>query len=257
MTHATGVRRRVRWPAAPFGRLDLPSGEFTAEPDSLSTIFRPYPNGVAMHRHSVREGVGQYHRRWIARLALSVLVPLLGAGAQHGGGSSPNTQPPREASQYAFLIGQWDVTVTPKATTLATRIHGMPKLRGTWKAWRALEGFGVEDELRVVDAAGNPQLLTHFVRVYDGTARVWKVSAVDVYRATMTMSTAQWQGTEMRSTSTGMDADGKPYLTRTTLMAITPTSFRSKQDRSTDNGRTWTENYLVIDAKRTAAVAPR
>ncbi|MES2523413.1 MAG: hypothetical protein V4617_11990 [Gemmatimonadota bacterium] len=191
-------------------------------------------------------------------LLVPLLIPLAGAAAQHGAGGPPaGTQPPREATQFAFLIGQWDLTVTPKATTLATRIHGVPKLRGTWKAWRALEGFGIEDEIRIVDASGNPQLLTHFVRVYDPAGRVWKVSSVDVYRAVIVLSTAQWQGSEMRSTSSGTDAEGKPYLTRTVLTAITPTSFRSRQDRSTDNGRTWTEGYLVIDAKRTAAIAPR
>lgn len=178
--------------------------------------------------------------------------------AQHGSAQSvPDTKPPREASQFAFLVGQWDVTVKPKATTLATRIHGVPKMQGTWKAWRALEGWGIEDELRIVDAAGNPQNLTHFLRVYDGAARRWNVSALDVYRGRFTTSNAEWKGDVMLTSSQGTDAEGKPFTSRVTFSRITSASFRYQQDRSADGGRTWTEAFLVIEGKRTAAVAPR
>lgn len=180
------------------------------------------------------------------------------AQAQHGNAAPPpDTRAPRDATQFAFLIGQWDVSVKPKATTLATRIHGVPALRGTWKAWRALEGWGIEDELRVVDDAGNPRALTHFVRVFDATTKRWNVSSLDVFRGKFTMSTAAWQGGIMRTESHSVDADGTPFLSRVIWSQITPTSFRYQQDRSTDGGRTWTEAFLVIDGKRTAAVAPR
>lgn len=192
-------------------------------------------------------------------LALLLAVPLpREALAQHGGAApATETRAPRDASQFAFLIGQWDVSVTPKATTLATRIHGVPKLYGTWKAWRALEGWGIEDELRIVDDAGNPRALTHFVRVFDAATKRWNVSALDVFRGKFMMSTAIWQGGAMRSESQGIDADGKSYHSRVIWSKITPTSFRYQQDRSTDAGRSWTEAFLVIEGKRTAAAAPR
>ena len=182
--------------------------------------------------------------------------PVVG-WAQHGGAQTPDTKPPREAAQFAFLIGQWELTVKPKATTLATRIHGVPTMHGTWKAWRAFEGWGIEDELRIVDAAGNPRVMTHFSRVYDPAARRWNVAALDVYRATFTLSSSIWNGTSMQSTTPGTDADGRAYLTRTTIRDVTPTSFRYQQDRSTDGGKSWVERFLVIEAKRTASVAPR
>lgn len=190
-------------------------------------------------------------------LLLAVSLPQV-AHAQHGGAAlAADTRAPRDASQFAFLIGQWDVSVMPKATTLATRIHGIPKMHGTWTAWRALEGWGIEDELRIVDAAGNPRTLTHFVRVFDAATKQWNVSALDVFRGKFTMSTAIWQGGVMRSEAQGVDADGKPYRSRVTWSKITPTSFRYQQDRSTDGGRYWTEAFLVIEGKRTAAAAPR
>jgi len=109
-----------------------------------------------------------------AAIALSLLAVPTAGRAQHSGGAPPLvTRAPKEASQYDFLIGQWDLVVKPKATTLAAKVHGVPKLLGTWKAWRAFEGFGLEDDLRIVDASGNPKALTHFVRVYDAAAGQW------------------------------------------------------------------------------------
>ena len=178
--------------------------------------------------------------------------------AQHGSGAAAlDTRAPREASQFAFLVGQWDLVVKPKATTLATRIHGMPKLQGTWKAWRAFDGWGIEDELRIVDASGNPQALTKFSRIFDPAAKRWNLSSLDVYRATFKQGTSQWRDNAMVSVSQSVDAEGKPIMMRTTISKITPTSFRYQQDRSEDGGKTWAEGMLVIEAKRTAASAPR
>ncbi len=193
-----------------------------------------------------------------ASTVLLSLAPPHPAHAQHGSEApAPDTRAPRDASQFAFLVGQWDVRVKPKATTLAARIHGVPALHGTWKAWRAFEGWGIEDELRIVDDAGNPRALTHFVRVFDAATKRWNVSALEVFRGKFTESTAVWQGGVMRTASQGIDADGKPYMSRVTWSNITPTAFRYQQDRSSDGGRSWTESFLVIEGKRTAAAAPR
>ncbi len=211
-------------------------------------------------KHSSPVAAVRLARRIVTALALLLSSVAWGSTlhAQHGSAQpAPDTKPPREASQFAFLIGQWDVTVKPKATTLAARIHGAPKMQGTWKAWRALEGWGIEDELRIVDAAGNPQNFTHFLRVYDAAARRWNVSALDVYRARFTTSNAEWKGDVMLTSTQGTDAEGKPFTSRVTFSRITPASFRYQQDRSADGGRTWTEAFLVIEGKRTAVVAPR
>jgi hypothetical protein len=61
----------------------------------------------------------------------------------------------------------------------------------------------------------------------------------------------------MNQSSRGTDEQGKAYLTRTRFYDITPTSFRFRQDRSSDEGKTWTEGILAIEAKRVAASAPR
>lgn len=194
------------------------------------------------------------------RLATMALLLLpVAAAAQHGAGGTapPAFTAPKEAGQFDFLIGQWELTVTPKVSGLAARIHGAPRLLGTWKAWRAFDGFGIEDEMRIVDGSGNPASLAHTLRVYSAADRRWSITGLDVYRARYSTSTAEWQNNEMRLTGQGADAEGKASLTRTRFHAITPTSFRFQQDRSTDDGRTWTEAVLRIEAKRVAAAAPR
>jgi len=189
-------------------------------------------------------------------LAAIIAAPIA-AAAQHAGGSpAPSTVAPREASQFDFLIGQWQVEVRPAISSLAAKIHGVPKLIGTWKAWRAVDGFGIEDELRISDESGNPRTLAHAVRVYDAAARRWTTSTLDVYRAVFGTSTGEWAENQMTATLRGADKDGKPNMTRTRFSNITPTSFRFTQERSADDGRTWTET-LRVQAKRTAPTAAR
>jgi hypothetical protein len=189
-------------------------------------------------------------------LIAAIFTTQASAQTQHGGTAPPARVPPREAAQFNFLVGQWELSVKPAATSLAQRVHGTPKLTGTWKGWRALDGWGIEDELRITDASGNPMALTHALRLYDVTAAKWKTSAVDPYRSIITSSTAEWRGAEMLTSSQGKDAEGKPYLSRGTFSKISPSTFRYIQQRSTDNGKTWNDN-LTIDAKRVSATATR
>lgn len=193
-------------------------------------------------------------RLWVVVAAL--VIPGL-ARAQHGGAQTPVVHTaPKEAAQFNFLVGQWDLNVKLAPRGLAQRIHGVPRLLGSWKAWRALDGFGIEDELRITDASGNSMSLNHAVRYYDATARMWKTSSLDVFRGVFTTSTARMRGNEIIASSQVTDPDGKPYLSRGTYSDITPTSFVFKTERSTDNGRTWSDN-LTIEAKRVSASASR
>ncbi|MEP6509342.1 MAG: hypothetical protein ABJC63_14040, partial [Gemmatimonadales bacterium] len=182
-------------------------------------------------------------------VVLTVMAFAHPARAQHGGGSPPSHTAPAEAAQFNFLIGQWDLVVKPAATGLAQKIHGVPKLVGTWKAWRDFDGFGLEDELRITDASGNPINLSHAMRFYDTAAKRWKSTGLDVYRGVFSNATAQWRGSEMLLMSQGVDQDGKAYWSRGHYMDISKDSFTFKQERSTDNGKTWSDN-LTIEAKR-------
>jgi hypothetical protein len=177
---------------------------------------------------------------------------------QHGGAPArPMSAAPKEAAQFHFLVGQWEVTVMPKVSSLAARIHGQPKLVGTWKAWKALDGFGIEDELRVIDASGNPNGLTHSVRLYDAAQARWTQTTVDVYRARFTTANGTFADGVLTLRSVGRDAEGKPYVQRARFYDITATSFKWQADRSNDGERTWEEGFLRMEATRVAASAPR
>ncbi len=193
----------------------------------------------------------------IARALALTIVVSTSAHTQHGGGASSVRVAPPEAKQFAFLVGQFELEVKPAASGLAQRMHGVPKLIGIWRAWRALDGFGIEDELRITDEAGNPKSLTHAVRFYDADAKRWKATTIDAYRGVFTSSTSQWREKEMVSTAAGNDADGRGYVARGRYYDITPNSFTFRQERSYDEGRTWEEPTLTIAAKRVAASASR
>lgn len=184
--------------------------------------------------------------------ALAIALLITFAGLAH----AQEAVPP-EAAQFDFLVGQWELEVTPKVGGLVAMIHGTPRLVGSWKAWKAFDGHGVDDELRIVDASGNPRSLSHSQRVFDAKARRWLVSGLDVYRARFGSSSGQWQGGEMRLEGSGQTHDGKPVLTRTRFYEISADGFRMRQDRSTDNGASWEEGTLTVVARRVARKAAR
>jgi hypothetical protein len=190
----------------------------------------------------------------------ATLTPPAGSlrAQQHGGAPArPMSAAPKEAEQFAFLVGQWEVTVIPRVSSLAARIHGQPKLLGSWKAWKAFDGFGIEDELRIIDASGNPSALTHTVRMYDAVQSRWSQTSLDVYRARFSAANGTFANGALTLRSVGRDAEGKPFVQRVRFYDITATSFKWQADRSTDGERTWDEAYLRMEAKRVAASAPR
>lgn len=194
----------------------------------------------------------------LALFAVTTLTPIA-LRAQHSGGGSPTVQStaPREAEQFAFLVGQWEVKVTPKNTSLAARIHGSPTFLGTWKAWRAFDRFGIEDELRIMDRSGNPNNLTHTLRFYDASQAKWSLTTLDVYRGRFTTAIGEMKAAEMVVTSPGRDAEGKAYVQRARFYDITATGFKYRADRSFDGERTWDTDVLKMEARRVATVAPR
>ncbi|MCE9602795.1 MAG: hypothetical protein K8S21_11380 [Gemmatimonadetes bacterium] len=198
-------------------------------------------------------------RHSVVRLALLVVLLPAALRAQHAGGgaASSTSTAPKEAEQFAFLVGQWEVTVMPKVSSLVATLHGQPKLLGTWKAWRAFDGFGVEDELRIIDGSGNPNALSHSMRIYDVTLGKWTQTSLDVYRGRFTTANGTWAQNALSLRSVGRDAEGKPFVQRSRFYDITATGFKYEVDRSNDGERTWETGVVRIEAKRVAASAAR
>lgn len=192
-------------------------------------------------------------KRHAILLAIALVLPL-GASAQHDPVPAAAAAP-AEARQFDFLLGQWDLDVHLKVGGLAAMIHGTPKLVGTWKAWPIFDGQGIEDEMRIVDVSGNTLSLVRALRMYVKSAQQWKIGALDITHERSSQSSAHWRNGEMLVEGQFTEAEGKPTLTRTRYTNISGDAFRMQQDRSTDNGQSWDEDVLTIDAKRVAASA--
>jgi hypothetical protein len=191
------------------------------------------------------------------RLGLTLLMLLLATpiAAQHG--AAPSSESDARAREFDFLLGEWELAVEPKVSSLAAMLHGAPKLLGTWKAWRAFDGRGIEDELRIFDASGNPRGLTHSLRVFAPADSVWAIATVDATRARASTARAALRDDVMTVESTGVDAEGRSYRARSRYLEVTGEAFRMIQDRSFDDGTSWDEAVLTITATRVAANATR
>ena len=117
-----------------------------------------------------------------------------------------------------------------------------------------MDGHAIEDELRIVDGSGNPTALSLAIRAWNATERRWVTTAVDGQRGRLSTGTAVMTQGRMELTGKGSEPGA---LTRSRFTDITPTSFKFVQDRSSDDGKTWDEAALVIEAKRVSATAPR
>ncbi|MEO5624985.1 MAG: hypothetical protein ABIQ70_03110 [Dokdonella sp.] len=162
---------------------------------------------------------------------------------------------PAEARQFDFLIGQWQVEVHPKVSSLVAMIHGTPHIAGIWTAVRAADGLGVVDDLRVVDGSGNPLSSNHSVRTYVEAEAQWKISGGDTANKRDSEAHGHLRDGVMILEGRYTDSEGNITLTRTRYLDITAGGFRMQQDRSTDNGQSWDENALTIDAKRPTSAA--
>jgi hypothetical protein len=242
----------------PFGELPPARFYLPAVRRHQRTIRRKRRNGPELRWHASRNIAKESSMNRLHLLFLSLVLTFpLAAVAQHGDDAATPSSAPAEARQFDFLLGQWQLDVRPKVSGLAAMIHGAPRLVGTWKAERSADGLGIDDEMRIVDASGNPISLTRAHRIYSGSEGQWKISGQDVTHARNSEATAKWLGGEMHVEGHSADAGSDPSSTRTRYFDISADSFRMRQDRSSDNGQTWDEGTLTIDAKRVAATATR
>ena len=82
---------------------------------------------------------------------------------------------PAEAKQFDFLLGQWELEVHPKVSSLAAMIHGTPKLVGTWKAWRLPDPVASRTKC-ALSTLGQPAILESLATHLRSDARRWKIS---------------------------------------------------------------------------------
>jgi hypothetical protein len=184
-----------------------------------------------------------------------VLAVTLGAVPARVFSQNQTTQSPAvgaaSASTYDFLIGDWELMVTPKVSSLAARIHGVPKLRGTWKASRNPDG-SIEDELRIFDDGGNPRAITRTVRRFSAAEKRWLLTSRDMIgkKDVQSIAGSSAGGKGIVAIHQAVDGSGAPYVARVRIENIGADHFTWFQDRSSDGGRSWASPQLTIEARR-------
>jgi hypothetical protein len=179
--------------------------------------------------------------RILAGLGLAQLIALSPGAAQ-----TARTREQIEASfqahkdEFNYLLGDWEFRSVSKEYGAA---------RGFWSAIRLDEGQ-VLDEYRVVGDSNETWYVTTTLRNYNGVEERWELIGADAGVGLQDFGTARKIGDEMHIEQRFGVASGQPALWRIRYHDIRADRFSWTADRSTDDGRTWTRDYLTIEARR-------
>jgi hypothetical protein len=142
--------------------------------------------------------------------------------------------------EFNYLLGDWEFTSV-------SREYG--KGRGFWSAVRLDEGQ-ILDEYRVVGDSGQTWYVTTTLRNYNGALDRWELIGADAGTGLQDMGTGRMVGDEMHIEQRFGVMSPEPSLWRIRYHAIQADRFSWTADRSIDDGRTWTREYLKIEARR-------
>src|SRR6267143_7030359 len=161
---------------------------------------------------------------------------------------NPNPKAPPELSQFAFIIGKWRCDISLKGED------------GTWQPYQAtwvgryiLDGHVIADEYRMTNQKG--ELIVHGMnfRSYSVEKKTWVMRWLDIRRSSWVELGPQRLGGVRVSPQTItfnlVDIFAPDAISRVTFSNIAADHFTWREDKSLDQGRTWTE-FVVIDAHR-------
>ena len=142
---------------------------------------------------------------------------------------------------FDYLLGDWEFTS-------ASREFGTG--RGYWSAVRLAEGAQVLDEYRVVGDTGQTYYVTNTLRAYNAVLDQWELVSTEQGTGLQNVGTAHRVGAEMHIEQKFGVMSPAPSLWRIRYYDIRPDRFSWTGDRSTDGGKTWTTQWLQIEARR-------
>lgn len=144
-------------------------------------------------------------------------------------------------NDFDYLLGDWEFTAESKQ---------WGKFRGHWSAVKLSEGQ-ILDEYRVTGDDGETYYMTTTLRNYNKYLDRWELVGADAGAGLQDMGTARRQGDEMHIEQRFGVAAEEPSLWRIRYHSIKSDRFSWTGDRTTDGGKTWVTNHLVIEARRT------
>ena len=162
---------------------------------------------------------------------------------------SPNPKAPPELSQFAFIIGKWRCDA---------RVKGED---GTWQPYEAtwvgryiLDGYVISDEYRMTNTKGELIVDGMNFRSYSVEKKTWIMRWLNARNSFWLELGPEKLGgvrvTPKTITFNLIDTFAPDALSRVTFSNISASRFTWREEKSLDQGKTWTE-FVVIEAHRT------
>jgi hypothetical protein len=142
---------------------------------------------------------------------------------------------------FDYLLGDWEFTSV-------SREFGAG--HGYWSAVRLAEGAQILDEYRVVGDSGQTYYASSTLRAYNAVLDQWELVSAESGTGLQNVGTAHRVGAEMRIEQKFGVMSANPSIWRIRYYDIRPDRFSWTGDRSTDGGKTWTTQWLQIEARR-------
>ena len=159
-----------------------------------------------------------------------------------------NRTPEQIKASYAAHQGDFDYLLGDWEFTSVSRDFGAG--RGYWSAVRLAEGAQVLDEYRVVGDSGQTYYASATLRAYNAVLDRWELVSAEQGTGLQNVGTAHKAGAEMHIEQKFGVMSPTPSLWRIRYYDIRPDRFSWTGDRSTDGGKTWTAQWLQIEARR-------
>lgn len=171
----------------------------------------------------------------------TALVPLEGIMAYREG-------LPPEASQFDFLLGEWDARTT-RYRADGSEIAGYP---GTWRARHLHEGRILLDEFTARLDDGSELSFMATLRTFSSATKRWEMMFLIAHQPQLITSfSGVFEEGEMRLDGSGKTLSGDPVVSRVRFFDITSESFEWENRVSLDGGATWYRDS-TISARRIA-----
>ena len=187
-------------------------------------------------RHTVRSlGAGTL------LAALVAITPPLSAQATRRTAEQMRASYDAHKGDFDYLLGDWEFTSV-------SREFGAG--RGYWSAVQLAEGAQVLDEYRVVGDSGQTWYVTNTLRAYNANLDQWELVSTEPGSGLQNVGTGHRVSDEMHIEQQFGVGTPHPSLWRIRYYDIRPDRFSWTGDRSTDGGKTWTTQWLQIEARR-------
>ena len=147
--------------------------------------------------------------------------------------------------EFDYLLGDWEFAGTRQWN------NAVVPIRGFWSANRSADGALVTDEFRMVDEGGRTLYVSTTLRVYNPVTERWNLIGVEPRAGIPQLGTAWKEGNDIRIDQTFSGQDGVSRLWRIRYYNIQGDRFSWRADISSDGGKTWAENQMTMEGRRT------